>query len=234
MAETAAAPPSHLPADPKRTLLHTAWLAVALGFLVEIVLLLVAATGGSLQSLTPFVADLVQKVSWSTIVCVGLAFGKAVSRASPGLTGLAGLLAAPAGFTVARALHKGAGSALGIAGATVASPSPFLIAGIKAIQYLCLGALASWLVRRGRATLGQHLLVGLASGAVFGGLILVLMVAAAGPGGLSGTALVTRAVNEFLFPTGCAAVLYATDVLGKKAASTPPSAPPVGPAPPRA
>lgn len=204
--------------DPKRALLHTAWMAVALGFVVELLLLLLAATGGSIESLAPFLADLVQKISWSTIVCVGLAFGKAVSRLNPGVTGLAGLLAAPTGFTVAKALHKGAGSALGIAGSTIAAPSPFLIAGIKAIQYLCLGAAASWLVRRGRATLGQHLAVGLTAGAVFGGLIVFLMVAAAGPGGLSLNALLTRAINELLFPTGCAAVLYASDVLGKRPA----------------
>lgn len=237
MTETAApvVPPRSI--DPKRAMLHVAWMAVALGFLIECVLLLLAAIGGSVTSLAPFLADLVQKVSWSAVVCVGLAFGKAVSKASPGLTGLAGLLAAPTGFTVAKALHKGAGSALGIAAATVTAPSPFVIAALKAVQYLCLGIAAAWLVRRGRASFGRHLLAGLGVGAVFGGVILMLIVTAAGPGALSLTAFLGRAVNEILFPVGCAAVLYASEVLAKRsdpAGPTPPSTPLASPAPPAA
>lgn len=218
--------------DPKRAMLHTAWLSVILGCLIELVLLGLAVAGTSLPSLMPFVADLFQKVPWSVIVCVGLAFGRAASKANPVWTGLSGLLAAPTGFMVARALHKGAKSGLGVAEAAIAAPSPLLVAGIKGIQYLCLALLVAWLVKKGRVTLPGHLAAGLAVGAVFGGSLVVLMINAAGPGALTPVALLSRVVSEIFFPVGCAAVLYASDVMSKRPDAVPTPVP--VPAPPAA
>ena len=62
-------------------LFRVAWLAILLGFAMEALLLLFAAGFGILPGFKPVAADLVRQVSWSTIVCVGLALGTAVSKA---------------------------------------------------------------------------------------------------------------------------------------------------------
>ena len=95
------------------TVLRVAWLSICLGLTLEVVLLVLAAfTGTAGDSPKPFISDLAQKVSWSFIVCVGLAFGSTASKAREGIMGALGLLAAPAGFTAARAAHKAVNGAL--------------------------------------------------------------------------------------------------------------------------
>src|SRR5215218_1258700 len=176
----APAPPAQAPAGAAggelwRTVLRVAWLSIGLGLVLEVLLLVLAAysgTGGSTPK--PFVSDLVQKVSWSFIVCVGLAFGSTAGKARAGVMGLLGLISAPVAFNVARALHKGASQALGLAGAA-GGLSPFVLAGLKAIEYGVLGAALGTLgKRREGASLGAHLGAGAAIGITFGGTILML------------------------------------------------------------
>lgn len=63
------------------TLLRVAWLSILLGYVVEAVKLLSAAGVGIFPELNlAVVADLAGQVSWSTILCVGLAIGTAVSK----------------------------------------------------------------------------------------------------------------------------------------------------------
>jgi hypothetical protein len=211
---TAGAPATAAGAPPWRRIATVAWLAILLGFAIEALLLAVAASRGSLASASPFVADLVQKVSWSFVVCVGLGVGSAASKARPATTGLAGFLAAPLGFTLARALHKAANAALGLAGAAAGGPSPWLVAALKAVQYGLLGGALGWLGLRPTG-MGAHALIGALSGIVFGGAILGLFAAT---GALPQASVLPRAIHEVLFPVGCALVLYAADALGKRAA----------------
>src|SRR5215470_14614616 len=96
------------------TLLRVAWLAILLGLVIEAILLLFAAGFGGIPGIRKIVADIVQKVSWSVIVCVGLAFGKAASKGQPSWTGLSGVFAAPVAFSVAGTLHKSASYALNL------------------------------------------------------------------------------------------------------------------------
>jgi hypothetical protein len=196
-----------------RTVFHVAWMSILAGVGIEVALVSVAAGFGPLNRSAPFLADLVQKVSWSTIVCVGLAFGKAAGALRPHLTGLLGFLAAPVAFTVARALHKSAEKALGLA-SVAGGPSPLLVAGLKAVQYLLLGALLGWLARRGEGPLA-FVTAGLGVAVALGGVVLaVLDWHAAQP--LMGAGLAGRAVNELLFPVGCSLVIYAGDALARK------------------
>ena len=62
----------------------------------------------------------------------------------------------------------------------------------------------------------QHLLIGLLTGLVFGAAMLAL-VAQSAPRPLGADAFVVRGVNELLFPIGCALVVYAATVLGRRA-----------------
>lgn len=195
------------------TLLRVAWLSVLLGLALEIVLVLLAAGMGKAPGAAAVLADGVQKVSWSLLVCAGLSLGTAASRARVGAMGLAGLVSAPLAFNVARTLHKGVSQAL--AGTAVGGgPSPVLLSVLKALEYACLGMALGWLAKRTQAGLLAHAGVGLCTGVLFGGSIL-LATWGASP---TPIALVVRAANELLFPVGCSLVLFAADAMGKRLA----------------
>src|SRR5262245_25673453 len=51
-------------------ILRAAWLAILLGFAIELLLLASAVALSTYQGPKPFLADLAQKVTWSLIVCV--------------------------------------------------------------------------------------------------------------------------------------------------------------------
>lgn len=210
-ASKAAAPPA---ASPWRQILHVAWLSIALGLLLELGLVVYAVTAGQGVRPQPFFADLVQKISWGFIVCVGIAFGTTASKAPEAKAGFLGLISAPLGFLVSRSLHKGIAAALGVAGA-VAGASPFLIGALKGVQYGLFGALLAWLGQQTRGRLATHVVAGLAFGVTFGLTILLIQeIHAVQPTPPVG--LVSRGLNELTFPVGCAVVVYASNVLSKR------------------
>jgi hypothetical protein len=213
MTSTAAPAPSQA-ASPWPRILRVAWLSIALGLLLELVLVLYAVLSGQADRPQPFVADLIQKVSWGFIVCVGVAFGTTASKAAEAKAGLLGLVAAPLGFLVARSLHKALGAALGVAGA-VAGLSPLLIGGLKGVQYGLFGAMLAWLGQQTWGKLSAHLVAGLAFGLTFG-LTIVLMMEIAAPVPTPPVGLVSRSLNELMFPVGCALVIYASNVMGRR------------------
>jgi hypothetical protein len=198
--------------DLGRTLLRVAWLAIALGLAMEALLLLLGASFGELLGVKSIVADLAKNLSWSLFVCTGLAVGTAASQARAPAMGLMGLLAAPVAFEVSRVVHKGTLEALDISGS--GDTSPVLVAVIKGFEYGCLGLAVGWLGRRPWGGAAAHAAAGLAVGLVFGGAIVVLTV----PSGaqMSVADLVSRGVNEVLFPLGCSLVLYTSVNLGER------------------
>src|SRR5690242_7542283 len=109
------APAAPSAAFPWRRMLHVAWMAIVLGLLLELLLVLLALGSGEGGRPQPFLADLGQKISWGFIVCLGIAFGTTASKAREVKMGLLGLISAPLGFTIARALHKALKEALGVA-----------------------------------------------------------------------------------------------------------------------
>ena len=198
--------------DLGRTLLRVAWLAIALGLAMEALLLLLGSRFGELLGAKAIVADLAKNLSWSLFVCTGLAVGTAASQARAPAMGLMGLLAAPVAFEVSRVVHKGTLEALDISGS--GDTSPVLVAVIKGFEYGCLGLAVGWLGRRPWGGAAAHAAAGLAVGLVFGGAIVLLTV----PSGaqMSVADLVSRGVNEVLFPLGCSLVLYASVNLGER------------------
>ena len=213
---TSASPPAT--AGLRVTLLRVAWLAILLGFAMEAVLLLVTAGFGVFPGLKPVAAALVTQVSWSTFVCVGLALGTAVSKARAPLMGLLGLLGAPLALGVSRSLHQGAVKALEIAGsASLFTPSLLVLALLKAVEYGCLGASVGWIGKRPWGGLMAHAVTGLIVGIVFGGAIVAFTYLYA-PEPLSTADLISRGVNEILFPVGCSVVLFSATAVGKRVA----------------
>jgi len=213
---TTASPPAA--AGLRRTLLRAAWLAILLGFAMEALLLLVTAGFGIFPGLKPVAAALVTQVSWSTFVCVGLALGTAVSKARAPLMGLLGLLAAPLALGVSRSLHQGAIKALEIAGsASLFTPSLLLLALLKAVEYACLGAIVGWIGKRPWGGLIAHVVSGLIVGIVFGGAIVAFTYLNA-PEPLATADLVSRGVNEIVFPVGCSLVLFSATAVVERVA----------------
>lgn len=200
-----------------RTLLRVAWLAILIGCGLELLLLAVASGAGTLHGLKPFVADLTQKISWSVIVCVGIALGSAAAKAEQAMMGLLGFISAPAGFYAARAVHKGVTQAMGMA-AQAPGGAALGLALLKAVEYGIFG-LALWWIQKRDWKVAGHVGIAVLIGGVFG----------IGSLALTGfrlpmAALVSREINEIFFPVGCALVIYSTEVIKKHAVSATPAA----------
>lgn len=208
--ESAAAPPS--PAISSR-LLRVAWLAVLLGLGIEVVLVALSAGFGNLKGIRPVVADLVQKVSWSVFVCIGVAFGAALSKGRAAIGGAVGFLSGPAAFQGAKAMHKAASQALDLP-ASIVAPGPMFLAILKALEYASLGAFLAWLSAREKRAISDYVFGGVATGVVFGGIFAVVLIETA-PALAAGN-LIGRLVNELLHPVGCALVVFAAENIGKK------------------
>src|SRR5918998_3976204 len=208
---------SHTRAGLGSTLLRVAWLAILLGFAMETLLLLFMAGFEILPGLGPMVSELIGKVSWSALVCAGLALGTAASKARAPLMGLLGLLVAPLAFHVSRTLQQGVAKTLEVAaaGAPVGSYTLILLALLKAVEYGCLGAAIGWIGRRPWGGALAHLGVGLAVGILFGGAIVSFTYWTA-PEPLTMGDLFSRGANEILFPVGCSLVLYSATALGER------------------
>ena len=214
-AAPAVAPLAPSTAFPWRRMLHVAWMAIGLGLVLELLLVLLALGSGEGGRPQPFLADLGQKISWAFIVCMGIAFGTTASKAREAKMGLLGLISAPLGFTIARAVHKALKEALGVAGPAVAGVSPFLIGGLKGLQYALFGLVLGWIGKTAWGGLAAHVGTGTAFGIVFGTAIMAATEAAAKTP-TPPVDLMARGINELLFPIGCAVILYASSILGKR------------------
>jgi hypothetical protein len=194
---------------------RVAWLSIVLALVIQIVSVAVLAGFGPLANFKSIASEITQKITWATIVCAGLALGKAAAKLQPQVMGLLGLLAAPTGFTVARAAQKSIAEALKIAGPAAGGASPFLIAGLKALEYAALGLLIGWISKRVWGGALAHIVVGLGIGIIGGGIILAVMDWYS-PTPLALPALLSRGINEVIFPVGCALVLFAADAVSKR------------------
>jgi hypothetical protein len=197
-------------------ILRVAWLSVLLGLIMEALILLLAAGFGELPGISWVAADLAQQVSWAFLVCVALSLGSAAANLRPALMGSLGLLAAPLSFIIARSLHDGLRKALGVVGtASIGFSIILVVVVLKGVEYGCLGAAIGWVGQRPWGGLGAHIAVGLGAGIVFGSLILAVTYwGASSP--LSTANLISRGVNEILFPMGCSLVLFSADALGQE------------------
>ena len=194
-----------------------AWLRILRGWAMEGLLRRLGSGVGELLGLEPIVAGLVKNFSWSVFVCVGLALGTRLSKIRVPAMGLLGLLAAPLAFEVSRVLHKGTLEALAASGGGGDDLAPLLVAVIKGLEYGCLGIAVAWLGRRPWGGAVAHMAAGLVVGLVFGGLVLSLLLGTSPPP--PAAELVSRGMNEVLFPVGCALALFSAGALGERVAA---------------
>ncbi len=181
-------------------LLRVAWMGVLLGLAIELLVLLALGLAGKLPPLIAIAADTAQKVTWSTLVCAALAAAQTLLRVQALGMAAAGLLGAPIALLLARSVHKAVNAALDAAPAAQAA-TPWVLAGLKGVEYALLGLLLIRLAKRTRG-LGAHAAAGAGLGLAFFGVLTWLMP-------LDGIQpQLMRAINEVLHPMGCALVIY--------------------------
>jgi len=192
--------------------LRVSWFAILLGLTIQVLLLIVSTLLGHTPKLNPLITDVAQRITWSTIVCGSISIATVASKLDVSFMGLAGMLSASLAFKVARAVQKGVGAALGLPPAI--GPSPLVLGIIKAVEYGCLAALLSWMVKRKNAGAMAHAAIGLVMGTVFGGIVLSYTYWVS-PKLYTAADVLSRGLNELLFPVGCSLVLFVTDVWSK-------------------
>jgi hypothetical protein len=179
--------------------LRGAWFGVLLGLSIESMLLAIQFLQGQLPESVRIVADTVQKISWSSLVCAILAAGQGVTRGKLAMAGVIGLLGAPVAFLLARSLHKAMLEILG--GEAASAAIPWLGAAIKGVEYALLGAAILWLAKRDYDW-KPYAFLGAAVGSVSYVLVLLLLPAGGDP--------LQRAIIEVVHPIGCALAVHAT------------------------
>lgn len=139
------------PAAPDRGLsriLMAVWMAILLGIGLQLLVL-----GGRTAAGAPFpglkwLPDLLNGVTWAVFVCAGVVLGALASRARAAVMGLLGFISAPMAFSLAKGLQRGLQNMMD-APVDKITPAFYAVAGVKAVEYACLGASLGWLLSRG-------------------------------------------------------------------------------------
>ncbi|HEY9218221.1 MAG TPA: hypothetical protein VIO94_09235 [Phenylobacterium sp.] len=217
------APPAPAPhtSPPHKALgriLAVVWMAIGLGVAVQLVVLVSKTGAGAPWPGLKWLPDLLNGVTWAVFVCAGVVLGTLASRARSAAMGLLGLISAPIGFSLAKGLQRGMQSMME-APVDKITPALYGLAGVKAVEYACLGVVLGWLLSRPWAKPMHYALAGAVAGLTFGSVnvwILATVAKAKTP------ALVGGAVNEILFPIGCAMVIYLATTAARHVAAIAP------------
>ncbi|CAN5460566.1 hypothetical protein BH10PSE4_BH10PSE4_29300 [soil metagenome] len=187
-----------------KRLLAVVWMAILLGIALQLLILAAKSAMGAPWPGVKWLPDLLNGVTWAVLVCFGVVLGTLAARARTTAMGLLGLISAPLGFSVAKGLQRGLQSVLD-APIDKITPALMAVCAVKSLEYACLGAAVGWLIGRPRARIGHFVSAGAMAGVLFGGVtvwITAAIVKAKPPG------VVGVAINELLFPIGCALVIY--------------------------
>lgn len=200
-----------------RRLVTIAWLSILLGLVIQALILVGKLAGGAPAPGPPVLAGVAQGVTWSLLVCLGVGIGAMVMRAPISLAGLIGFASAPIALGTAKGVQRAVGQLLDTPQGGGISLALLVIALIKAFEYGFLTFMLCRWFRKKHERLLSYLLLGIGTGVVFGGVIvLVSSLFAHGAGNpLAPPALIGLIINETLFPVGCAMVIYAWLYIGR-------------------
>jgi hypothetical protein len=186
-----------------------AWLAILLGLVMEGLILAGRASVGNNPTPAQVLVDLTQGITWSLLVCAGVALGTTLARARAAFGGLIGLISALLAMGLAKGSQRVVATALGVA------DKPFIMSlmtlgVLRALEYGLLGWALAWLADKPYSRAWHFALVGAVAGIVFGGSItwLTIGIAAAGDMIMAPPQIIATALNEMVFPIGCALVVY--------------------------
>ncbi|MBZ9677469.1 hypothetical protein [Mesorhizobium sp. ES1-1] len=204
-------PLSHSARQALKRVAMVAWLAIALGFAMEALILTVRVAANSQPASTQVVIELVQGVTWSFFVCAGVGLGTAIGKVRTSLGGLIGAISAPLAMGIAKGTQKVMVSALDLSVKPTIVPLTTLGV-LRALEYGLLGWMLARLASREKAHLLHFILAGALIGAVFGGGVTALTIQAAFAQdvALALPQAIATGLNEIVFPIGCALVVYIT------------------------
>jgi hypothetical protein len=188
-------------------LMSAAWMSILLGITVECAVLAIRLAAGSAPSLSQSFVEFAGSVSWSTVVCSGIAIGTAAARQRDRVMGVLGFVSAPFGWAAAKGLQRGTQWMLGVPVDSVGL-LVVQVGALKTVEYCLLGYLVGRMLLGGRSTLVRHACLGLAAGVVFGLSIVAVNIVHAPQHHLARAKLLGLVINELLFPIGCSMVLY--------------------------
>lgn len=198
-----------------RALFTACWFAILLGLGLQILILLAKhAVGGAVPG-AQLLIDMAGGVTWSLIVCGGVAIGTVAARSASAAMGWLGLICAPLAFAAAKGVQRGTawinGQPLENIGALVIQTGA-----LKTIEYAALGYLLGRIIRTPASTMRTHAMIGLLFGLTFGWLILALNLAHAAGASIPAPKAVGLLLNEIVFPLGCSLVIYFVAVLSDR------------------
>jgi hypothetical protein len=192
------------PSRPLNGLFTAVWMAIALGLALQLAVLAAKlGAGATIAGMQAFV-DIAGGVTWSLIVCAGVAIGAVAARNAPEAMGALGLICAPLAFAAAKGVQRGvqwvAGQPAEKVGALVLQTGL-----VKTVEYALLGYLLGRLIHTEKSTPRNHAMLGLAFGIAFASILLALNLA---QGPAPTPKLIGLVLNELVFPVGCSLVIY--------------------------
>lgn len=191
-------------------------LAIALGFVMQGLILATKLASGAPFPGALFLGDLAQGVTWSFFVCTGVGIGISLSKARAAMAGLISMIFAPIAVAAAKSSQKVMTGLIGAADQPAAL-SLATVSVLRAIQYGILGWLLATLARKGVERPLPYFAAGSAVGVLLGGAIAALSYHAAVTNGLTPglPKIASSIVNEVLAPIGCAMVIYFGLMVGR-------------------
>jgi hypothetical protein len=192
-----------------RRVVMVAWLAIALGFAMEALILTVRFAADTHPATTQVLIELAQGVTWSFFVCAGVSLGTALAKVRASLGGLIAAISAPLAMGIAKGTQKVMVSALDVSAKPVIL-SLTTLGVLRAIEYGLLGWMLASLASKDSPRPLHFMLAGAFVGAVFGGGITTLTIetAAAKDIVLTLPQAIATGLNEIVFPIGCSLVVY--------------------------
>lgn len=197
-----------------RTTALSAVLAIALGVFMQAAIISVKLLGGANIPGVAMAAGLVQSVTWSTVICVGVSIATSVSKGRKALAGLLGACFAPLGVATAKAMHKGTLELL----SAVDQPAvlPLLMVGtVRALEYGLLAWILTSFAERDMRRPLPYLATGLSIGIVGGSVqtFLACQTHLANGVPLAMPQIAGTLVSEVGSPLGCAFVILVSQIL---------------------
>ncbi|WP_018160738.1 hypothetical protein [Smaragdicoccus niigatensis] len=186
-------------------------LAIVLGLAIQLAMMVTGAIGA--DSVDNVLSETVGNVSWSVIVCFGVTAGTTIRKSTAPVAAVIAFVCAPIALGVAKGAQRGVNELSGVEPEAMTS-SLLLIAAVKAVQYGFLGFMLNRLSGRGVDRLLTFMAVGAGAGVTFGLLNVLIRSMTTS---LAWSDFAPIAVNELLFPLGCAIAVYVASAAAKAA-----------------
>ena len=205
-------PQAHRAREAISLIATVAVLAVGLGLFMQALVVVLRLADGIVVAETKLIAELMGSVTWSVIVCTGVAIGMSIGKARAVLAGGLALFFAPIALASAKAVEK-VMLAIMEASQTPAILSLEVVGVVRAAEYGTLALMLTLLTELRAVRFVPYAIVGLTVGVIFGGLVTGLTLFAGGSTGL--VAIVTLVAREVGSPLGCAFVIFVGQMISR-------------------